>query len=390
MKVDFIDKGTSRYIVGKVERFDQKNMMFFRPLWDPSMLDLGRNYYGRKVMPTDKPGYRLQDAALVNAAYHLDDNFGHKKTGRNLDGISLYDRDWDGKFSYPNVPSGLKITVNNPAEVTKEVKKAARFFGASLVGVCELDRRWLYSYAYNPLADGDKRSEKIEMPEDYKYAVMMSIEMDYIGMNCSPARTHSGASGLGYSKMAFTAGLLAQYIRGLGYKAIPIGNHITCSIPLAIDAGLGELGRNGLLITPEFGPRVRLCEVFTDLPLVCDSSIEFGVWDFCMKCERCAEECPSLAIMCGAPTEKPSNISNREGLLRWPINAEKCFAFWAANGSACSNCVRVCPFNKPSGWLHDAVRWGVKNTCWLDSTFVKVDKLFSYGKQHNANEFWNS
>ena len=71
--------------------------------------------------------------------------------------------------------------------------------------------------------------------------------------------------------------ILAEFIRILGYKAIPMGNDTSLSIPLAIDAGLGELGRHGLLITPEYGPCVRLCKVFTDLPLEPDKPIQFGV-----------------------------------------------------------------------------------------------------------------
>lgn len=43
-------------------------------------------------------------------------------------------------------------------------------------------------------------------------------------------------------------------------------NDISLSIPLAIEAGLGELGRNGLLITKDFGPCVRLCKIFTTCP----------------------------------------------------------------------------------------------------------------------------
>ena len=387
MKVNFVDKGADRYVVGKMERFDQKNEMFKRPLWDPKTLDLGRKFYMEEVMPKDKPGYRLQDQALVNAVWHLEDSFA-KGTQGGMTG--LYAWEWDGKFNFPLVPPGLRITIDDPVEVTREVKKVTRFLGASLVGVCELDIRWLYSYAYLTYNKRSERVRKIEIPEEYKYAIVMAIAMDYKGISCSPAHPASAATGLNYSKMAFITGLLTQYIRGLGFKAIPMGNDTACSIPLAVDAGLGELGRNGLLITPEFGPRVRLCKVFTDLPLVPDKPIEFGVWDFCMKCERCAEECPSRAIMYGEPTEKPNNISNREGLLRWPINAEKCLAFWADNGTDCSNCIRVCPFNKPSGWLHSAVRWAVKNARWLDSTFVKLDKSFGYGKRHNANEFWNS
>jgi reductive dehalogenase len=188
--------------------------------------------------------------------------------------------------------------------------------------------------------------------------------------------------------MAFTAGLLAHHIRGLGYKAIACGNDTACSIPIAIDAGLGELARNGLLITPEFGPRVRLAKVMTNLPLVPDKPIEFGVWNFCAQCEKCADKCPSKSIAYGEPTDKPNNISNREGVLRWPINAETCLAFWAANGTDCANCIRTCPFNKPKGRLHDFVRWGICNTPWLDKLFLWGDDLFGYGKRRKADKFW--
>ncbi len=82
--------------------------------------------------------------------------------------------------------------------------------------------------------------------------------MDYEVVRSSPSQIGATAGGIGYSKMAFTAGLRAQFIRNLGYKAISSGNDTACSVPIAIDAGLGELSRMGFLITPEF-----------------------GVWDFC-------------------------------------------------------------------------------------------------------------
>ena len=385
MKANFVDKGASRYVVGKVERFDQKNEMFKRSFWDPKMMDLGRKFYREEVMPTDKPGYRLQDQALVNAAWRLEHSFAQGVKGGKR---GLYAWEWDGKFSYPRAPSGLRISVDDPVKVTRELKRAATFFGASLIGVGELDRQWLYSYAYLIYGDDSEPVEKIEIPEESKYAIAIAIEMGYEDIRCSPAHPASAATGAGYSKMASTAGQVAQYIRGLGYQAIPCGNDTACSIPIAIDAGLGELGRNGLLITPDFGPRVRLAKVFTDLPLVPDRPIEFGVWDFCMRCQKCAENCPSGALMFREPREKPNNISNREGVLRWPVNAEKCLAFWAANGTDCSNCIRACPFNKPPGRLHDAVRWGVKNARWLDPFFVRMDDLFGYGKQVEAGKFW--
>jgi len=92
--------------------------------------------------------------------------------------------------------------------------------------------------------------------------------------------------------------------------------------------------------------------------------------------------------MFGAPSAKTHNISNREGVMAWHINAETCLSFWADNGMDCSNCIRTCPFNKPAGVLHDMVRWGIHNTPWLNKWFLWGDDLFGYGKKGDSNNFW--
>ena len=357
--------------------------MFCRPLWDEEMLELGRKFYMTEVPPRDKAGFRLQDQAMVNAAWHLENTFAQGVAGGRM---GMYAWELEKIFEYPLVPPGLKIEVDDPRQITRDLKKVATFFGASKIGVCRLDRDWVYSAAF-PLRD--QKSVPNELPDAYQFAVAIAVEMDYEAIRCSPASPSSAATGLGYSKMAFIAGLLAHYIRGLGYSAVACGNDTACSIPIAIDAGLGELARNGLLITPEFGPRVRLAKVLTDLPLTADRPIEFGVWNFCMKCEKCAEKCPSKSISFGPPTDRPNNISNREGVLRWPINAETCLAFWAANGTDCSNCIQTCPFNKPAGRLHDWVRWGISRAPRLNKLFLWGDDLFGYGRRGNADRFWS-
>jgi len=382
MKPDLVAKGASRYVVGDVSRFDQKNEMFKRRRWDESVAWSAK--FDDVHMPQeDKPGYTLRDLFFANTCWWLEIEFA-KGVISGKEGLYA----WDAKqWGETKPPKGLKLAVNDPLEITRVIKKAARFFGASLVGVCELDRRWIYSHSYHLIT---KEHVPIEIPEEYKYAIAVAVEMDYKGIQGSPTWIGGGATGMGYSKTAFTAGLLAQYIRGLGWKAIPMGNDTALSIPIAIDAGLGELSRAGILITREFGPRVRISKVFTDLPLVADKPIEFGVWEFCMKCGKCAEHCPGQAIDYGEPSDRVNNISNNSGLYRWPINAEKCFRYWTAAGTSCANCIRVCPFNKEPGWLHEAVRWGVKHTPWLDSWFVKVDDSLGYGRQINAGEFWQA
>lgn len=382
MKPDVINKGAGAYVTGDVPRFNQKNEMFKRRRWDEGVAWSVK--FDDVHMPReDKPGYTLRDLFFANAAWWVELAFAKGVIG-GKEGLYA----WDAKqWGETKPPKGLKLAVDDPAEMTRVIKKAARFFGASLVGVCQLDRRWIYSHSYDLVT---KEHEPVVIPEEYKYAVAIAVEMDYKGIMASPTWVSGAATGMGYSKTAFTAGLLAQYIRGLGWKAIPMGNDTSLSIPIAIDAGLGELSRAGIMITREFGPRVRISKVFTDLPLVPDRPVEFGVWDFCTKCGKCAQHCPGQAIEQGGPSNKVHNISNNSGLYRWPVNAEKCFRFWAAVGTSCANCIRVCPFNKSTGWLHGAVRWGVKHTPWLDSFFVKTDDLLGYGKPVSADVFWHS
>jgi hypothetical protein len=132
MKPGSAAAGARRYVVGNVEPFDQKNEMFCRPLWDAEMLDLGQKFYMTEVPPQDKPGFRLKDQSMVNAAWHLENIFAQGVAGGRM---GMYAWDWQQIYEYPRVPAGLKIDISNPRAVTRDIKKAARFFGASLAGV---------------------------------------------------------------------------------------------------------------------------------------------------------------------------------------------------------------------------------------------------------------
>lgn len=373
--------GAGRYVVGEVRPFDQINHVLLRHRVDPTLLPVARKYYG--IYSASKTaGYTLKERALMDAGWWVELQFSSGNLiGR--EGLAA----WEAKqYSYHRVEEGVRLGDATPQELTTLVKRAARLYGASLVGACRLDRRWLYSHSYHNLR---KEHKPIEIPDEFQHAIVMAHEMDYHGIAQAPGAIASAAVATVYSRMAGIAGLLAQYIRGLGYKALPLGNDTACSVPMAIDAGLGELSRAGWVITPRYGPRVRLNKVLTNMPLVPDPPIEFGVWEFCLKCEKCARLCPSRAIDHGPPSTRVHNTCNREGILRWPINAEKCYGFRVSIGTDCGICIRVCPFNKPPGRLHGAVRWGIRNTRWLDSLFIKADDAFGYGKAASVEAFWN-
>lgn len=324
------------YVVddSKLRRYDQRNLIFNRVHSDPGWGGYLRTEeeQGLRNIAENKAGYTRVDYALAEAVWTVHDVW--------LDAFS-----W-GRLVRPQGPSLMGVEwyrdqyeVEDVAEMTRQLKRAARFLGASLVGVAELDRRWVYANRRRDL-------EPIELPGEIKYAVVVAIEMDELGIAASPACPAAAATGLCYSKMAFVASSLAEFLRNLGYTAIPDGNDASLSIPLAIDAGLGQLGRNGLLVTPEYGPRVRLCKVFTDLPLVADGPVDFGVTDFCRGCRRCAEACEVEAISMDAePGWEPACGSNNPGALKWYVDSEKCYEYWCDNGTDCSTCISVCPYN---------------------------------------------
>ena len=136
----------------------------------------------------------------------------------------------------------------------------------------------------------------LSIPETYNTCIVLAYEMDYEGYKTSPASPSGAATGNGYSRMAFTGACLAEFIRNLGYGAVPCGNNTALSVPLAIDAGLGEKSRMGCLVTPKYGPRVRLNKIFTNMPLDYDTPISFGVEQFCQVCKKCVDNCPSSAL----------------------------------------------------------------------------------------------
>ena len=103
---------------------------------------------------------------------------------------------------------------------------------------------------------------------------------------------------MSYSASGFIACILADYIRRLGYpaRAHHARNYQVVLPPILLWAGLGEMSRIGdCVLHPFLGPRFKAAVVTTDLPLLPDKPIDFGLQDFCSKCKKCARECPSGA-----------------------------------------------------------------------------------------------
>ena len=318
------------YVVNryKLRRFRRKNIIFERVLSDPSWKGYMRMYDEKvpNIIKEGRQGYSRVDFALAYASWIVHDafegGFSHKKIKTHRTPVATIGIDW----------TKTKHEIDDPHKMSAYIKQAAKLCGASVTGICKLNRHWVYAEA--------------KIPKGMKSAIVMAIEMDADGIAASPAVPAATATGIGYSKMAFILACMGEFIRNLGYEATQCGNDTALSIPLSIDAGLGELGRNGLLITPQYGPRVRLCKIFTNLPLKPDKPIQFGVKEFCKKCKLCARHCKADAIsMDDEPSFQVACRSNNLGAKKWHVNAELCYQFWCENGTDCSTCIKVCPYN---------------------------------------------
>jgi ferredoxin len=311
-------------------RFDERNQLFCRTDVDKEYKNYKREVYERNKerIEEKKPGYARIDYALESAAWTLYETY--KVLPKELiRGLGYYD-------CYKSLP---KYEEEDREKMSEIIKRVASFFGAVLTGITPIDERWVYSHSCS--------GEKITIPEEYTSAIVMAVEMDPVGLGSSPSVTSATATALGYSQMTFLVMHLGEFIRSLGYRTIDMLNDTALSIPLAIHAGLGKLGRNGLLVTEEYGSRVRICKIFTDLPLTPDEPPESGILEYCKTCKKCAEACEADAISFDdEPSFETHCPENNSGVKKWYLDAEKCYDYWYENGADCTTCITVCPFSQ--------------------------------------------
>ena len=379
-----IDARAGFEINADFERFNQKYDVFNRAIWDDEVRSersrkFFESYFTDLARFRKVEGFHHRDYALRNAAWYIADFTA-----------DLLEMSADRKEGFLDSYTMFREGATRKTEATAEenaadVKRAGVFLGADAIGICDYDERWVYSHNYSRQKLTDK---PMDLPGDLKHVVVIANEMDHATIQTVPSALSGAATGQGYSRDIIAALSLTQYIRNLGYRAVASLNDTALSIPLAIQAGLGQYGRHGLLITPEFGPRVRIAKVFTDLPLVADAPIDFGVTETCNICRRCSDGCPIKAIPADAPKfETPDEISHLKGVKKWTINAKLCFKFWVNQGTDCSICIRVCPYNKDfSRRFNRLLRWMLGNrwrrlALWLDARL-------KYGERKPAGWWW--
>jgi reductive dehalogenase len=377
------------------ERFDEKLTIFNRRLWDEEYKGYKKPIFEkaqeRAAMGLD--GYSELESAAVDAAWSIENMvsmrefmFEREKTLSEEEAKKMKEQQKKRDLRQVNydIQKPHKYNVQDPKEMTKFLKKIATFYGTSLIGIAPFDTKWIYSQ--------DKMEREYIIPDSIKFAVVIAVEMDYDAINTTPKMPGGIATGLGYSKQAFVRTLVASFIRNLGYEAIPAGNSLGLSVPLAIEAGLGAFGRHGLLITKKYGPRVRIAKILTDLPLTVDKpDYKFikSVEKFCETCKTCAERCPSNSIPFDEKTSyKTYSISNNPGIKKWYIDVETCYLFWLENAGDCSRCISDCEYNHVYTWLHRLANWIVMNFPIFNPLWPYIGKILGFGGNKSAKKFW--
>ena len=386
-------------------RFNQKHHMGSQMIWD-AQVKAERDKLKdkqRQLMDKGRTGFEATAWGLDNAADSLLSLMEFSKNQADTRATA-----WQSKME--PAPTGRPET--SPKEASQIVRKAAQLLGADQVGFAELDRRWVYSHYFDeetkkdfPIKFSDEpgyeecdQPIRLEdgtrvIPKEMKYVVVMLHEWgkDLDGTEHAPTLLSEGLSTLAYARMAPTLWMVAEFIRGLGYNAIPAANDTALSIPLAVDAGLGQMGRHGLLINPKVGARCRISKIFTDLPLEPAGAVDSGITEFCNACLKCVPKCGTKAITTGGRSFEPLAESNSAGVLSWKVDAKKCMTFQNRVGSTCSTCVRRCAWTKPPRKVYAIPRFFIRNFRWkwLNKSWVWLDDLAGNGKfDKKSDDFW--
>ena len=238
----------------------------------------------------------------------------------------------------------MKGTAVNKKETTETIKSFALSLGAALVGVADL-----------------KLLQEVEtVPEDllddFRYAVSIAVKLPtavFEQIVDAPTPLYAQVYNNANLLLDQIALKLSSHLEGKGYSALPI----PASLPLDMErfsshlsakavanaAGLGWQGKSLLIVTPEYGPRVRFATVLTDMPLTADQPLK----NRCGSCCECTEACPAGAIR---NVNTDFHYSSREEALDFQKCADKLTKEFMllprVEKPICGFCIKVCPWGR--------------------------------------------
>src|SRR5436309_5298807 len=279
---------------------------------------------------------------------------------------NVVNRATKGKVS-PN-----RVPVDDPAAMTRHIKAIAQYMGADITTVARAHPSMMYGGARYTQDGTASDAYEATCPEDlvekFPYLLVVTNAWDYDTLQAH--RHHIGDASYHVSQMKGHLILKAieGYIKELGYTAL---RGVANPQAAGLASGVGELGRNGLLIHRKFGARIHMPDpIMTDLPLVPDQPVDNGVEDFCKICRKCAINCPTNSVPFGDKV-----VFN--GVEKYKINWLTCYKirpYVDAHWGSCLTCATVCPFTKPNVWWRSLTVWAL-STCPIPARPLLVRAL---------------
>jgi len=355
-------KRKSTEIVGKQKKVDERDVIFARFEYEEGT-ETYEEYYSKR------PEYKKIDDEIRKIPDILSPP--HMKKNPLLSALASAEFDFlENQLSQVSGKENREKSQLSPSENTRIIKEIIKYLGSNLCGISSLNQAYVYSHVGR---GPEHYGEEIKL--EHKHAIAFALEMDLGMVASAPKEPVIVETGKKYVEAAKISIIVADFIRRLGYPArahIAGSNYQAMLPPLAWLAGLGELGRLGILITSKYGPRARLGLITTDLPLVADKSKKLGIQNFCQKCQKCAKNCPAQSIPYEEKVEE-------NGVMRWVLNREECYKFWRKAGTDCAVCIYVCPYSKSDNAFHGFIRKMTENSSAAQSFSVWADDFF-YGR----------
>jgi len=398
-----IDKPTVEVDWKTMQRFDQHLVMWYAGLrnsWGPDNYDklMQKSQENRvNLMKENRPGYTLRDQALHDSALWAPVSFLGPRTSQTPEELGV--PRWEGK----------------PEENARMIRAFLKVHGAAQVGFVELEsnttEKLIYSFDtphFFPAFTRGKRlmfanlDKPLEtentriIPYKARWVIVYTVRMSDILMRFTPGHVGLAPTNVAYQLKNVIQGQLQNFLRSLGYMGLGEAsnyNALGTAVGLGVMAGLGEASRVMHLVTPEYGLRQRVFKIITDLPLAPGKPVDFGAFQFCRVCKKCADTCPVQAIPHDTDPdwEIRGNFQNA-GVRIWRRNEPLCNAYMVSSGIVehCSVCFGVCPLSKGNrkAIYHDIMRTTISNTPVFNRFFRKMDDFLGYGIKADPESFW--
>ena len=210
----------------------------------------------------------------------------------------------------------------------------------------------------------------------YPFTIVLTMEMGMDIIETVPGADAQDLNNTAYVKTFILTTKLSDYLREKGYAtevAHPEGGIVNFSA-LGQKAGLGYIGKSGLLITPELGPRLKVSAIFVSIANLPVKEGNGHTWipEYCDKCSKCVKACSHEALI-----EKETCCGSKE------IELIKKNCIGCSQG--CTYCIEGCPFYQ-KGYEHVKNKFDKMNVKLKENQAkkFKVELWDNWAKQHSS------